>query len=85
MFIGHFGVALAAKKAAPRVPLGFLILASTWIDLIWPIFLLLGIEQVRIAPGDTAFTPLEFTHYPYTHSLLFVIGWGILLGAVYAV
>lgn len=85
MFIGHFGAALAAKRAAPRVPLGFLILASTWIDLIWPIFLLLGIEQVRIAPGDTAFTPLEFTHYPYTHSLLYVVGWGMLLAGIYVI
>lgn len=83
MFIGHFGVALAAKKAAPRVSLGTLILAATWIDLVWPVFLLLGIEHVRIAPGDTAFTPLEFTHYPYTHSLISVLGWGALLGGVY--
>jgi membrane-bound metal-dependent hydrolase YbcI (DUF457 family) len=49
---------------------------------VWPIFLLLGIEHVRITPGDTAFTPLEFTHYPYTHSLVYVIGWGVLLGGV---
>ena len=27
MFIGHFGVALAAKKAAPRTSLGILFLA----------------------------------------------------------
>lgn len=83
MFIGHFGMALAAKKAAPRLSLGTLILATSWIDLVWPIFLLLGIERVRINPGDTAFTPLEFTHYPYTHSLLYVVGWGILLGGIH--
>lgn len=85
MFIGHFGVAFAARKAAPKVSLGTLILATSWIDLVWPILLLLGIEHVRITPGDTAFTPLEFTHYPYTHSLLYVIGWGLLLGGIYFV
>lgn len=83
MFIGHFGMALAAKKAAPRMSLGTLVLATSWIDLVWPIFLILGIEHVRINPGDTAFTPLEFTHYPYTHSLLYVVGWGILLGGIH--
>ena len=83
MFIGHFGVALAAKKAAPRVSLGTLILATSWIDLVWPILLLLGIEHVRIVPGITALTPLEFTDYPFTHSLVMVIVWGLLLGGAY--
>ncbi len=83
MFIGHFGLALAAKKAAPRTSLGTTFLASEWIDGLWPIFLLLGIETVKIAPGDTAFTPLEFTSYPYSHSLLMVGVWGLLLGLAY--
>jgi membrane-bound metal-dependent hydrolase YbcI (DUF457 family) len=80
MFIGHIGVALAAKRAAPKVSLGTLILATSWIDLVWPILLLFGIEHVSIAPGITAFTPLDFTHYPFTHSLVMVIVWGLLLG-----
>ncbi len=83
MFIGHIGVALAAKRAAPQVSLGTLILATSWIDLVWPIFLLLGIEHVAVAPGNTAFTPLDFLHYPFTHSLLMVIVWGLLLGGAY--
>lgn len=83
MFIGHFGVALAAKKAAPGVSLGTLILATSWIDLVWPILLLFGIEHVQILPGATAFTPLEFTDYPFTHSLVMVIAWGLLLGGAY--
>lgn len=83
MFIGHIGVALAAKRAAPEVSLGTLILATSWIDLVWPILLLFGIEHVSIVPGITAFTPLEFTDYPFTHSLVMVIVWGILLGGAY--
>ena len=51
MFIGHFGVALAAKKVAPRTSLGTLILAAQFLDFLWPVLLLLGLEHVRIAPG----------------------------------
>lgn len=83
MFIGHFGVAFGSKKAAPRVTLGTLILAAQLLDLVWPILLLLGVEHVRIDPGNTAFTPLQFYDYPITHSLLLVIIWSLLFGGVY--
>ncbi len=53
MFIGHFGVALAAKKAAPRVSLGMLIFAAQFLDFLWPVFLWLGVEHMVIAPGIT--------------------------------
>jgi len=75
MFVGHFAVALAAKRLAPRVSLGTLFLAAQFIDLLWPTLLLLGVERVRIAPGITAMTPLDFVHYPVSHSLLAVLGW----------
>jgi len=83
MFIGHIAVALGAKKAAPKVSLGTLIMAAQFVDLLWPVFLLLGIEHVRINPGDTAFTPLDFYDYPVSHSLLSGIGWAIVFGLVY--
>ena len=83
MFIGHIAVAFAAKKAAPETSLGTLAIAVSFIDLLWPIFLLLGIEHVRIDPGNTAFTPLDFYDYPISHSLLTVIGWSIIVGLVY--
>ena len=83
MFIGHFGVALAAKKAAPRTSLGTLILAAQFIDLLWPIFLLLGLEHVRIAPGITKVSPFDFYDYPISHSLLMVMVWSVVLGGLY--
>jgi membrane-bound metal-dependent hydrolase YbcI (DUF457 family) len=83
MFIGHFGLAFAAKRLAPRTGLGTLGAASQWVDLVWPVLLLAGIERVRIAPGDTAYTPLAFVHYPWTHSLLMSVAWGLLLGLAY--
>ena len=83
MFIGHFAVAFGAKKVAPKVSLGTLVLASQFIDLLWPLFLLLGIEHVHIEPGNTAFTPLNFYDYPITHSLVGVTLWSFLLGGIY--
>jgi hypothetical protein len=83
MFAGHFGVGFAAKRFAPRVGLGVLFLAAQFIDLLWPTFLLLGWERVAISPGVTVVTPLDFQHYPISHSLLASIGWGALLGGGY--
>lgn len=85
MFIGHFGVGFGAKRFAPGVSLGTLFLAAQFLDLLWPTLLLLGVERVAIAPGITAVTPLDFQHYPISHSLLAVAGWSVLLaGAYYA-
>lgn len=83
MFVGHFGVAFAAKRATPHTNLALLVLAAEFIDVIWPIFVLLGIERVRIEPGLTPVTPLNFTYYPWTHSLLMSVAWGLVLGTVY--
>lgn len=83
MFIGHFGVALAAKRVAPRTSLATLVLAGEFLDLIWPIFLLLGMEHVRVAPGITKVTPLDFYDYPFSHSLTMVLSWGAAVGLVY--
>src|SRR3954470_23167036 len=85
MFIGHFAVGFASKRAAPDTNLGILMLAPLFLDLLWPIFLLLGIESVRIDPGNTAVTPLDLHDYPWSHSLLMSLVWSALAGgAVWA-
>src|SRR6185295_17323929 len=82
MFIGHFALGLAAKRQTPRVSLAMLFAAAQLADLLWPIFLALGLEQVRIYPGNTAFTPLDFVSYPWSHSLVMLVVWGVVLGAI---
>ncbi len=82
MFIGHYALAFAAKRAAPRTNLGALLLAASWLDVVWPVLLLTGLETVRIQPGATAYTPLRFVSYPWSHSLLFTSLWGLLLGGL---
>jgi membrane-bound metal-dependent hydrolase YbcI (DUF457 family) len=82
MFIGHFAVGLGAKAVAPRVSLGTLFLATQFVDLLWPTLLLLGWERVVIAPGASA-GPLDFVHYPISHSLLMVGVWSLLFAGIY--
>ena len=83
MFLGHFGLGLAAKRLAPRTSLGTLWIAAQFLDLLWPILLLAGIERVEIDPGNTAVTPLDFVSYPFSHSLLAAAGWSLLLAGIY--
>lgn len=83
MFVGHYGVALALKKADPKLSLGTLFLAAQFVDILWGIFLILGWEQVRVDPGYTAVTPFQFLSYPLSHSLVAGILWAIVVGAAY--
>jgi hypothetical protein len=83
MVIGHFAVAFAAKRVAPRTSLGTLFVAAQLVDLLWPIFLLLGLEQVRITRNPDPFLTLDFTSYPWSHSLAMGIVWGVAIGALY--
>jgi len=80
MFVGHLAVALGVKRVAPDVPLGATVAAAFGLDLVWPVLLLFGVETVRVSPGDTAFTNLAFDAYPWSHSLLTVVGWSVLIG-----
>jgi membrane-bound metal-dependent hydrolase YbcI (DUF457 family) len=82
MFIGHVAAGLVGARQA-RIPLGTAILAAQLPDVIWPLLVLAGVEQVAIAPGDTAVTPLRFEHYPWSHSLVMVALTGAALGALY--
>jgi len=83
VFIGHFAVAFAAKKAAPRVSLGTLVLAAVFLDAVWPVLVLLGVERFRIVPGFTAINPFDFTYYPWSHSLLMTLVWAAAFALVY--
>src|SRR5678816_2619777 len=83
MFIGHFAVGFAAKRVAPRLSLAALFAAVVLADIIWPVLVALGLEHVQIDPGNTAFTPLDFVSYPYSHSLLLLLVWAAALGLVY--
>jgi membrane-bound metal-dependent hydrolase YbcI (DUF457 family) len=83
MFLGHYGVAFALKRAEPKLSLGTLFIAVQLVDLLWGVFLLLGWERVQIDPGITAVTPLQFVEYPITHSLVGMTVWALIGAAAY--
>lgn len=82
MFVGHTALALLAKSRNRSTSLGLLYAAAEGLDLLWPPLLLIGIERVRIDPGNTPFTSLAFDSYPWSHSLLMSAVWGALLGGI---
>jgi hypothetical protein len=83
VFVGHLALGFAAKRWTPKVGLAWLVAAVVFVDLLWPIFLLAGVERIRIAEGATAFNRfLFFESYPWSHSLLMGLVWGVALGAV---
>ncbi|HSF44791.1 MAG TPA: metal-dependent hydrolase [Chitinophagaceae bacterium] len=83
MFIGHFAVGLASRRIDRAPSLAMMFIAVQLLDLIWPILVLLGIETLQVDVGNTRMTPLDFNYYPYSHSLLMAVVWGILLGLLY--
>ena len=83
MFLGHYALAFGAKRIAPAVSLGTLFLACQFADLLWPTLLVLGLEIVEIDPGNTLVTPLNFVKYPYSHSLVMLLVWSVVLALLY--
>jgi hypothetical protein len=82
MFIGHYGVALAAKPVRKTVPLWLLFIAVQWLDVVWSVLVLLGVEKVRIVQGFTEGSPLDLYYMPYTHGLIGALALSLLLGAI---
>ena len=82
MFLGHFAVGIALKRTEPRVPLGVWLASTQFLDILWPVFLLLGIEKVAVVPGITVVTPLDLQVLDWSHSLAMAGLWAALFGAV---
>jgi hypothetical protein len=80
MFVGHYGVSLAAKRLAPKVSLGWLFLAVQMLDVLFAIFVLAGVEKLAIVPGFTAYNPYDLYFMPYTHGLVGALAWSVLFG-----
>lgn len=75
MFVGHYGVAFAARGAEKRLPLWLYFLAVQWVDVVWTVLVFFGVERVHIQPGVNPSGPLVFDFYPYTHSLAAGMAW----------
>jgi hypothetical protein len=85
MFIGHYGVALAAKRIAPRTSLGALFVAVQLLDIVLALLVLAGVEKLRIVPGFTAVSPYDLYFIPYSHSLTGAVFWAALSALAFGV
>jgi hypothetical protein len=84
MFVGHYGVSFAAKPLAATVPLWVWFIAVQWMDVVWSVLVLFGVEKLRIVPGFTQANALDLYYMPYTHSLPGSIVLSLVLGAIVA-
>jgi hypothetical protein len=84
MFIGHYGPAFAGKAAVRSVPLWVMFVAVQFMDLLWSVLVLAGIEKVRIVPGLMQGSDLDLFYMPYTHSLAGAAALAVLFGALIA-
>src|SRR5258706_9150146 len=84
MFIGHYGVSFAAKPVKPRLPLWLLIIAVQWLDVVWSVLVMLGIERLRIVKGFTEANAMDLYYMPYTHGLIGAIALSFALGGITA-
>ena len=82
MFVGHYGPAFAAKAVAKPIPLWLLFVAVQFMDIVWSILVLLGVEKLRIVQGFTASNPLDLYYMPYTHGLIGSLVLCALLGGI---
>jgi membrane-bound metal-dependent hydrolase YbcI (DUF457 family) len=85
MFIGHYGVAYAAKAVAPKAPLAAYFLAVQALDVLFSVFVLGGIEHLEIVHQYTRYNPYRLYDMPITHSLVGSLGWAVAVGSVAAV
>ena len=84
MFIGHYGVAYAAKAVAPKAPLAAYFLAVQALDVLFSVFVLSGIEHMEIVHKYTSYNPYRLYDMPITHSLVGSLGWAVAVGIVAA-
>lgn len=84
MFIGHYGPAFGAKAADRQIPLWVLFIAVQWLDVVWSVLVMLGVEKLRIVPGLMAASPLDLYYMPYTHGLFGALALSVLFGGVVA-
>ena len=82
MFIGHYGVAFAAKPVRKSVPLWLLFIAVQWLDVVWSVLVMLGVEKLRIVKGFTEANSMDLYYMPYTHGLLGALTLSVALGGV---
>ena len=69
MFAGHYGISFAMKPEDRRVPLWVWFIAAQWLDVVWSVLVLMGVEKLSIVPGFTRANALDLYYMPFSHGL----------------
>jgi hypothetical protein len=80
VFIGHYAVGFASKKLAPRTSLAWFVAGATLLDLLFPLFVILGWERAHFVSASSVFLRISLDDYPWTHSLLMGAVWSVVFG-----
>jgi len=70
MFIGHFAIAYILISNFPSIPPLILLIGVSFPDLLWPVLIFLGLEKASVDPSTPLQKSIQFTKYPFSHSLL---------------
>ena len=80
----HLPPSPSVNAREARVPLWVWFIAAQWMDFVWSVLVLMGIEKLRIVPGFTQANALDLYYMPYTHSLPGSIVLFLIFGAIVA-
>jgi len=83
MHVGHFAAGLIGKPIEPKLSAGTLVFASMLADLLWCVFTLAGIEEVRFGTGSGAANYFQAINIALSHSLIMLVVWGVVFAGVY--
>jgi hypothetical protein len=77
MFVGHYAPAAALMPLSSTVPLWHYFVAVQFLDYLWAVFILTGVEHARIVPGFLEASDLDLCHMPYSHSFAAAVVWSL--------
>ncbi|SHE49869.1 hypothetical protein SAMN05444392_101726 [Seinonella peptonophila] len=77
MFAGHFALAAIVKTKQKQVPLWVLMLSTQWLDILFVVFMLSGVEKMtKVGEGNYG---ANLIYAGYSHSLLTVVLFSLIM------
>ena len=73
MYVGHFATGVAIKALSPKTPTWPIILGVTFMDLVYGVFVILGIDHVTPNLGSGPYLYFDLTFIDWDHSLLMAL------------
>lgn len=67
--VNHTATALAINRLWPGVPIVPVLVSVQFIEILWVLFNLLGVEQVELADPVRSISDVHLVHIPFSHSV----------------